>query len=98
MVLNWRKPASAVALFGTGHTIKEKATTVKRTGRIASVPWARQCWPCVNALGQPHRHAGADRQRPLRANIEVHPPPNVDRLASRSMQPLHDGLQGDRRR
>ncbi len=63
LVLNLEQDNVGVALFGDATRIKE-GDTVKRTGRIMEVPVGEAVvGRVVNALGQPDRRQGPDRDQ-----------------------------------
>ncbi len=90
MVLNLEEASVGAALFDTGVGIRE-GDTVKRTGRIASVPVGDALvGRVVNAIGQPIDDKGAiatDRFRP----IDVRAPNVVSRQPVK--QPLMTGIK-----
>ncbi|MEN6627155.1 MAG: F0F1 ATP synthase subunit alpha [Candidatus Sumerlaeia bacterium] len=90
MVLNLEEASVGVALFDSGVGIRE-GDTVKRTGRIASVPVGDALvGRVVNAIGQPIDDLGAiatDAYRP----IDVRAPNVVSRQPVK--QPLMTGLK-----
>lgn len=90
MVLNLEEASVGAALFGSDQEIKE-GDTVRRTGRIMSVPVGPELvGRVVNALGQPIDGKGpitAKEYRPIES-----PAPNV--LARQSVkQPLMTGIK-----
>jgi F-type H+-transporting ATPase subunit alpha len=90
MVLNLEEACVGVALFATGNTIKE-GDTVKRTGRIASVPVGdAMLGRVVNAIGQPIDDAGPIASEKFR-EIEVRAPNVVSRQPVK--QPVMTGLK-----
>jgi F-type H+-transporting ATPase subunit alpha len=90
MVLNLEESTVGAALFGSDQNIKE-GDTVKRTGRIMSVPVGEALvGRVVNALGEPIDGKGPIVSREFRA-IES-PAPNV--IARQSVkQPLMTGIK-----
>ena len=90
MVLNLEEVSVGVALFDPGFGIKE-GDTVKRTGRIASVPvGAALIGRVVNPVGQPLDDAGpivSERFRP----VDVRAPGVTERQPVK--QPLMTGLK-----
>jgi F-type H+/Na+-transporting ATPase subunit alpha len=90
MVLNLEESCVGAALFGSDQDIKE-GDTVRRTGRILSVPVGRELLGrVVNALGQPIDGKGpiaSKETRPIEANA-----PNV--LARQAVkEPLMTGIK-----
>jgi F-type H+-transporting ATPase subunit alpha len=90
MVLNLEETSVGVALFDPGFGIKE-GDTVKRTGRIASIPVGdAMIGRVVNAIGQPLDNKGPIPTEKFRP-IEVIAPGVIDRQPVK--QPLMTGIK-----